>query len=55
VALSIEPAQEYRASSDTFWPVLELAGTVTIGVVYQKPVERDPLMMLINLMRHSQV
>ena len=33
MALSIEPAQEYRASSDTFWSVLELAGTVTIGVV----------------------
>ena len=33
MALSIEPAQEYRVSSDTSWSVLKLAGTVTIGVV----------------------
>ena len=33
VALSIEPAREYRASSDTSWSVVGLAGTVTIGAV----------------------
>ena len=31
--LSIEPAREYRASSDTSWSVVGLAGTVTIGAV----------------------
>jgi len=33
VPLSIEPAREYRASSDTSWSVVGLAGTVTIGAV----------------------
>ena len=31
--LSTEPAREYRASSDTSWSVVGLAGTVTIGAV----------------------
>jgi len=33
VVLFIEPAGEYKASSDTSWSVVGLAGMVTIGAV----------------------
>ena len=41
MALSIEPAWDYRDSSDTSWSVVELANTVTIGVVRENSGDRS--------------
>ena len=55
VALSIEPGREYRALSDTYWSVVGLGSTVTIRAVPETAVEIDPLVMLMNLMKHTPV